>query len=130
MSNRVYNLINGNDMKIKNVFELMLIFLLTVGISSCIKDDNNERDKIEIVTIHVSSETKFMEFVDETPVECMIVTVSNEQSYLPLGWINGFKYEKGYEYSLKVKKITPAQPLQDAPRDLYLLIEVLSKVKL
>lgn len=43
MSNRVYNLINGNDMKIKNVFELMLIFLLTVGISSCIKDDNNER---------------------------------------------------------------------------------------
>lgn len=130
MSNRVYNLINGNDMKIKNVFELMLIFLLTVGISSCIKDDNNERDKIEIVTIHVSSETKFMKFVDETPVECMIVTVSNEQSYLPLGWINGFKYEKGYEYSLEVKKITPAQPLQDAPRDLYLLIEVLSKVKL
>lgn len=130
MSNRVYNLINGNDMKIKNVFELMLIFLLTVGISSCIKDDNNERDKIEIVTIHVSSETNFMKFVDETPVECMIVTVSNEQSYLPLGWINGFKYEKGYEYSLKVKKITPAQPLQDAPRDLYLLIEVLSKVKL
>lgn len=129
MLNRVYNLINGNDMKIKNVFELMLIFLLTVGILSCIKDDNNERDKIEIVTIHVSSETKFMKFVDETPVECMIVTVSNEQSYLPLGWINGFKYEKGYEYSLKVKKITPAQPLQDAPRDFYLLIEVLSKEK-
>lgn len=116
-------------MKIKNVFELMLIFLLTVGISSCIKDDNNERDKIEIVTMHVSSETKFMKFVDETPVECMIVTVSNEQSYLPLGWINGFKYEKGYEYSLKVKKITPAQPSQDAPRDFYLLIEVLSKEK-
>lgn len=116
-------------MKIKNVFELILIFLLIVGISSCIKDDNNERDKIEIVTIHISSETKFMKFMDETPVECMIVTVSNEQSYLPLGWISGFKYEKGYEYSLKVIKTTPAHPLQDAPKDLYLLIEVLSKEK-
>lgn len=116
-------------MKIENVFGFMLLLLFVLGFSSCIKDNNDEKDKIEIVTMHISNETKFMKFLEEALVECMVVTVKNEQSYLPLGWIDGFEYEKGYEYSLKVKKITPVNPAQDAPRNFYSLIKIITKEK-
>lgn len=116
-------------MKIKNVFGLVLLLLFVLGLSSCIKDNDDEKDKIEIVTMHISNETKFMKFLEEELVECMVATVKNEQSYLPLGWIDGFEYEKGYEYSLNVKKITPANPVQDVPINFYSLIEIISKEK-
>ena len=114
-------------MKTKNVFGFVLMLLFVLGFSSCIKD--NEKDKIEIVTMYISNETKFMKFLDEALVECMVVTVQKEQSYIPLRGIDGFEYEKGFEYSLKVKKTTPVHPLQDVPRYFYSLIEILSKEK-
>lgn len=130
MVNKICNLINRNDMKMKTVFRLILLFQLCCFFSSCIKDNDEKKEKIEIVTMYVSPETKFMKFLDEIPVECMIVTVLKEQSYLPLGWIDGFEFEKGYEYRLKVKKTTPVHPMQDAPESFYSLIEILSKEKL
>ncbi|MCD7927044.1 MAG: DUF4377 domain-containing protein [Bacteroides sp.] len=41
--------------------------------------------------------------------------------------INGFEYEKGYEYNLLVEKITLSNPPADASNLKYRLIEVLSK---
>lgn len=115
-------------MKTKNA-GLVLMFLFMLGFSSCIKDNDDEKDKIEIVTMYISNETKFMKFLDEELVECMVVTVQKEQSYIPLGWIDGFEYAKGFEYSLKVKKTTPLHSLQDVSRHFYSLIEILSKEK-
>lgn len=115
-------------MKTKNG-GLVLMFLFILGFSSCIKDNDDEKDKIEIVTMHISNETKFIKFLDEELAECMVVTVQKEQSYIPLGWIDGFEYAKGFEYSLKVKKITPLHLPQDVSRHFYSLIEILSKEK-
>ena len=47
--------------------------------------------------------------------------------YLTLDRIEGFKYEKGFEYELKVKKIKVLNPPQDSSIYTYSLIEVLSK---
>lgn len=129
MINEIFNLKDNSIMKTKNVFILVFLFLFVLGLSSCIKDNNDEKEKTEIVTMHISSETKLMKFLDEALIECMIVTVLKEEFYLPLGCISGFEYEKGYEYRLKVKKTTPAHPLQDDLSDFYSLIEILSKEK-
>lgn len=45
MVNKMCDLINRNDMKMKTVFGLILLFQLCCFFSSCIKDNDDEREK-------------------------------------------------------------------------------------
>ncbi|MFA5650177.1 MAG: DUF4377 domain-containing protein [Proteiniphilum sp.] len=51
----------------------------------------------------------------------------NWKTIRPLA-INGFDYEAGYEYLLKVKKIRTKNPLQDQATIKYELIKIISQI--
>ena len=62
------------------------------------------------------------------PMECMQVKLCNEKQYnLFYDKIEGFNYEKGYEYKLKVKRTEVANPAADASKYKYQLKRVISK---
>lgn len=116
---------------LKNV----LLFFVSVLLFSChILDDETETDKVEIVTLYVSSETGYYCTFGNCPdkaYEGMQFKEKghNEWSCNSFQYIAGFVYERGYEYELSVKKTTLANPPQDSSNIVYELINVLSKIK-
>ena len=100
--------------------------LVTTGCNN--NDDSNEKTTI----INVETETILNGTIPHSThmVECMeaIDENTNEKYYLALHHIEGFEYEKGYRYRLKVI-ITQGDPRLDIPTEKFKLIEILSKVK-
>ena len=54
---------------------------------------------------------------------------TNEKYTLDLNRIDGFTYEQGFYYKLKVRKSTITNPAADGPITSYTLLEVISKIK-
>lgn len=91
-------------------------------------------DSEKDIELFVSSETvKFTpkypyEFEDDETLkfyDAMLVKETGTDSWMALPKIEGFDFEKGYEYALDVKKITQAEPYSVR----YVLIDILSKKK-
>ena len=84
--------------------KLILLFALLCSLCflfSCSSDD----DSSEIVTMYVSSETGTY-YGEGTPRECMLVREegSADWQHFLFGSIQGFTYEKGNAYILRVLK--------------------------
>ena len=99
------------------LFSLLAVFTFT----SCSDDEkDDEKDSVTEVNIYVSDETEIMYdlFDGECtyPIECMLVKEGDAGDWqkLPFGFIEGFTYEKGHSYTLRVSKTTLANPPQDA----------------
>lgn len=108
-----------------NAFFIITLLFFFIGCSS-----EDDKDKVEIVSLSIASQTVTITSpLDLKETEWIAVTESNNSYALPLNWIEGFEYEAGFEYKLKVKKITPINSIQDAPQSFYYLIEILSKNK-
>lgn len=106
---------------------LLLVNLVLIG---CDKDDYSLKDRVETVTLYVSSETgTYQPWGAEQPVECMRVKEPGETEYQPLafGAIAGFVYEKGYDYTLSVEKTTLSNPPADASRVTYKLLQIVEQ---
>lgn len=69
-------------------------------------DDDEPTDKIETVTLYVSGETGSMIGLTGVPHECMLVKEKGQTTWNPWEFegINGFTYEKGFDYELLVTK--------------------------
>lgn len=89
---------------------LIILYLLicTFLVTSCI-DDETPKDIVEEICLSVSAETgiKYDLFDSnrEYPLECMLVmTEDNPGVWEPFdfGRIEGFTYERGHEYYLRV----------------------------
>lgn len=97
---------------------LLIAFVAILGLTACTNEDE-PKDITKEVTMYVSSETGTMDdFFDAdktNPIECMLVKEQGEDEYRPLAFcgIQGFEYEKGYEYDLRVNKTTLANPPAD-----------------
>ena len=121
-----------NTMKIGRIaFALLTAFSLT----SCSSDDDNE-DKVEQVTVYVSSETgvyydMWLDPERENPIVGMQIQEKGENRWrtVSLYTIMGFTYEKGNEYELLVKKTIITNPPQDASNVRYELIRIVSQKK-
>ena len=74
----------------------------------------------EIVTMNVESETQPCTGVG--PTDCMVI--NGEYFYSS---IEGFEFEPGYEYELKVRKIERENPPADASAYEYRLVKIVSK---
>lgn len=117
-------------MKTENLLSRLLIAFLTLsGLAACLNEDG-PKDSTKEVTMYVSSETGTMNgFYSDGPVECMLVKEQGEDAYRPMEFcrIQGFEYEKGYEYDLRVNKTTLANPPADGSMCKYQLVRVVEK---
>ena len=90
-------------MRAKERFGIMLLLLYTLCFISCDKDDNNVEN---IVIMSVSPELVWIKATPSTPthprvqiMECSIEG-NNEKLYIAPDQIEGFEYNKGYDYKL------------------------------
>lgn len=106
---------------------LLTCIILLLTISSCDKDSEKE----STLNLTVASETVLRTVVpSQEEGEHMVITDDSKQTlYLPIGSIENFEYEKGFEYKLLVKKRNIKNAPLDSGSAVYTLIEILSKEK-
>lgn len=114
-----------------NYLVIHFLFIACLFMTACINDDE-PKDVVKEIRMEVSSETgiTYSLFDDkrERPIECMLVKTQSslgEWEPLAFGAIEGFTYERGHEYYLRVKKTTLANPPADASNYTYSLVEIL-----
>ncbi len=122
-------------MKTMKIWRIAFAMLAAFSLTSCSSDDDNE-DKVEQVTVYVSSETgvyydMWFDPERENPIIGMQIREEGSSVWrtVSLYTIKGFTYEKGNEYKLLVKKTTLANPPQDASNIRYELISIVSQRK-
>ena len=102
-------------MRAKERLGIMLLFLYAFCFISCDKDD----DSVENIAImSVSPELVWMRDSRVQVMECSIEG-DNEKLYIAPDQIEGFEYNKGYDYKLKVKVIPLENPSTDGPTVRY-----------
>ena len=109
------------------------LFLATFAIftlTSCL-DDNTPKDKVETLNVAISA----MTYIDSPvmvnfPMEGLWAKVGNDADYqfLTFNEIEGFTFEPGYTYELRVERTTWGNPPADANMYTYRIIEELSKL--
>lgn len=114
-----------------NKFTTFLLMFICLFWTAC-KDDDKPTDIVKEIAMSVSSETGIMYALfdadKEYPIECMLVkTEDNSKEWQPLAFdaIEGFTYERGHEYELRVKRTILANPPMDAPDRTYSLVSIL-----
>ena len=104
----------------------ILFILLTVFtmFASCLNDDDEPKDKQKTVTLYVSATTGERTGMTGTPHECMLIKEKGEKTWEPCEFngIEGFTYEKGYEYELLATKTIYANPPADGSSYDYTLV--------
>ena len=122
-------------MKTKNLFGILMLFLFTFTFISCDKEDEEGRkitDYKEYV-LTVASEMKpgvmssdgYNYLNDVYPVK-----KENTEDWEAMGYIDGFEFEKGYEYKIKISETSYLDYRMGQPAwTEYDLFDVLSKEK-
>ena len=106
---------------------LPVIFFLFILAISCKKDNNSDK----IITMTVASK-KVESFTSIAPKASLNVKIEGDsRGWFPLTnqEIQGFAYEEGFEYVLKVNQSHIDNLPTDGSSIEYVLIEVLSKTK-
>lgn len=111
---------------------LLLGVIATLLFGSCL-NDKEVHDWSETVEMEVSSQLGEYRIWGMEPTDAPLSgiqvreTSESDWQVLPLTGIEGFDYEEGYAYRLKVEKTHLANPPADASNIRYKLLEVLSK---
>lgn len=114
-------------MTIKNLSFVLLTALSFIWVG-CDNDDTSGNTYADIIML-VSEKTIYEPvWGSDTPVEHMLVKEQSATEWQPLvmGGIEGFEYEQGHAYELKVRKTTLANPPQDGANRTYRLIEIIN----
>lgn len=122
-------------MKTKNLFGILMLFLFTFAFISCDKEDEEGRkitDYKEYV-LTVASEMRpglmLAEGLDFLK-EVYPVKMENSEEWETLSNIDGFEFEKGYEYKIKISETSYLDYRMGQPAwTEYDLLEVISKEK-
>lgn len=122
-------------MKTKNLFGILLLFLFTFIFISCDKEDEEGRkitDYKEYV-LTVASEMRPGLMLAEGPdflKEVYPVKKENSEEWETLSNVDGFEFEKGYEYKIKISETGYLDYRMGQPAwTEYDLLEVISKEK-
>lgn len=113
----------------KKLLTLLVLVLIAISTVSCLRE-SEEKDEISIVTAtvhHQHADLKVPPFFD-TVVKGLRIKESGSAEWITITGIQGFTYEEGFEYELRLQKTHLADPPQDSPSDVtYKLLETLSK---
>ena len=107
---------------------ILVMTAAMLSLASCSSNDDN-KDKVEQITVYVSAETGMYYNVPNTSLEeGMLIRIDHEY-YICVAFntIAGFTYEKGNEYELLVKKTKLANPPQDSGSIKYELLRIVSQ---
>lgn len=122
-------------MKTKNLFGILILFLFTFAFISCDKEDEEGRkitDYKEYV-LTVASEMRPGLMLAEGPdflKEVYPVKKENSEEWETLSNVDGFEFEKGYEYKIKISETGYLDYRMGQPAwTEYDLLEVISKEK-
>lgn len=113
----------------KKIFVYFMIFVIGPFVGC----KENEEDWSEIVTMYVSSEVgKYVPWgaKDTKPSKGLRVKEEEDDTFHvigPLSVIEGFVYEEGFEYCLRVEKVHLSRPPMDVANVNYRLVEILWK---
>ena len=115
----------------KNIFiKLIVAILAFAGLTAC--SDDEPRDKTKDIIMSVSEEPGVMYDLFDSegkyPMVCMRVMDEDfpgEWRNLPMSAIEGFDYEPGHMYTLKVRRTILANPPADASAYTYRLLAIL-----
>ncbi len=115
----------------KRLVLFVSIICLCASLYSCIKEEG-DREKIVEMTIY--AETGYgASVMNNVVTEPLIFSDSdNNQKHMLVDIITegfDFEYERGYEYTFKVKKVWMKEPPQDVSSVKYIFVELLSKNK-
>ena len=109
-----------------------LVLAIAVVVASCSVDDGEQGDVVKVILMSVSEKTGITYDLFDTnaefPIKCMLVKEEGgdgQWKSLVFGAIEGFTYEKGHAYELKVRKTILANPPADGSNCRYKLIEIL-----
>ena len=118
----------------KTIITALLVAI--IGLVSC-RNDSDNADKVEQITLYVSAETgvyydMWLDPERENPIKGMLIREkgSTRWSCVSFYIITGFTYERGNEYELLVKKTTLANPPQDDINVRYELIRIVAQAKI
>lgn len=115
--------------KIVKFLYALLTLVLPMTFCGCI-DDDDLQDKVDDIYLEVSEITQTSANTNFAtgPFEYMLVRTSNEKGwkYLSIGAIEGFTYEFGHRYELKVRRTTLANPPMDGGGVTYKLLQVVA----
>lgn len=123
-------------MKQLRILKVAFLMLAAFTLASCsfgLFDE--EKDKVEQVTLYVSAKTEtYYDLFDSeraNPIEGMLIMEKGGTywSCVHFTTITDFTYEKGYDYELLVKKTTLANPPQDSSNIRYQLVKIVSQTK-
>ena len=109
-------------------FLVLLLFLCSLACS----DENEDRDWSEEKIIYISSEiVPAYIFGEPSEVDGMRIKIdgTNQWNAYPLTFVEGFVFEPGYKYTLKVQIFHVANPPQDDYNVRLKLISTISKIK-
>ncbi len=108
------------------------VALVVFVVAGCSADDDEKEDIVKVISMSVSEKTGITYDLFDTnaeyPIECMLVKEeggNGQWQNLMFGAIEGFTYEKGHAYELKVRKTILANPPADGSNCRYKLIEIL-----
>ncbi len=112
----------------KRLLSLSLCILLSLSFLSCLKN-SDDSDWSEECIIEISSEIIPVNTFLGAVVDGMRVRVKGERDWMPcpITFIEGFVFEPGYFYTLKVKITHLANPPQDSGSVQCELITLISK---
>ena len=126
-----YKSIKLLKMKILNLF--VALILVNIFFTGCLKEEDGDKEKTVVMTIY--PETGYGASVMSNIItQPLIFSDSDDnQKQMLVGIITegfDFNYERGYKYSLKVKKVWMHEPPQDVSSIKYVFVELLSKEKI
>lgn len=109
-----------------------IVLAVAAVVAGCSADDDEKGDIVKVISMSVSEKTGITYDLFDTnaeyPIECMLVKEEGgdgQWKNLMFGAIEGFTYEKGHAYELKVRKTILANPPADGSNCRYKLIEIL-----
>ncbi len=112
---------------------LFIAFIaLSLIFTSCLKDDENDKEKIVEITIYPETGygASIMSDIWTQPLIFSDNDDNQKQMLVDIIFENlNIDYERGYKYTLKAKKVWMHEPPQDVSSIKYVYIELLSKEK-